>query len=465
MIKILYIEQNPKISAIYIMKLEAEFAAEVIHVKDAVSAKEAFDSQQNIVFVLSDFDEILDVNGGLYKHIKESEKKIPTILLGNNQLGQYPELWTFDKDNPVNRQINTPIDQDEFTRTLVKVVQGTEYAYQLDSIPEKEYAPVPTNNFSFFNKLPVDVFIKLSDVKHVRLVKEGEMYPSDIIKKYEVKGVKHLFVRDYQYKALADISIKNLLKLYDKKSLKADQKQAIQMMAVESIHEKIQEMGLTEETIKLTKSTLEASVSVAKRSPNIWGLLKKMKQSGNYIYDHSLRLSYLCTAVCKFTDWNSDSTLYKLSLASLMHDMTLDDHNIARIQSINDPKLKEFNPEAVERYKKHPIEAAEMVKANKDLPRDVHFIIMQHHERPDGTGFPLGMSKLRIAPLSCIFIICHEFLERLDALGEDVTDQVRSSVITELKAEYLTGNFRKPFNGLMQLFGEGNHGSIVVKDK
>ena len=166
-----------------------------------------------------------------------------------------------------------------------------------------------------------------------------------------------------------------------------------------------------------------------------------------------MKMSYICTAIAKHTEWGSDSTVFKLSLACTMHDMTLDDDDLARIESLTDPRLELFRPEQVEAFKNHPQEAAKLIKDSKEFPADVDFIVAQHHERPDGSGFPRGLMKLRIAPLSCVFILAHEFVNRIEEMGNVYNQENRDKVYQALSQEmYTMGNFKKPFAGLRRAF-------------
>jgi response regulator RpfG family c-di-GMP phosphodiesterase len=45
------------------------------------------------------------------------------------------------------------------------------------------------------------------------------------------------------------------------------------------------------------------------------------------------------------------------------------------------------------------------------VPSDVEQIVAQHHERPDGTGFPRGLNSKFITPLSALFIIAQDMIE------------------------------------------------------
>ncbi len=44
---------------------------------------------------------------------------------------------------------------------------------------------------------------------------------------------------------------------------------------------------------------------------------------------------------------------------------------------------------------------------------DVERILLQQKERPDGSEFPSGITFKQLFPLSCLFIISHEFVDYL----------------------------------------------------
>jgi len=223
---------------------------------------------------------------------------------------------------------------------------------------------------------------------------------------------------------------------------------------LEEIHKSISELGINEETVALTKKTIESTVQLVKRVRTVGDLLTKMRDQGNYIYDHSLKVSYVCTAIARYTEWGSASTAYKLSLAATLHDMTIDDPELAKIQYQNDPTLNNYSEEQKNKYFLHPQESAKMIKDSKEFPPDIDFIVAQHHERPDGSGFPRGLSKLRIAPLSCLFILAHEFVTRVESRGGKYDAKNRDAVFDQLDQEmYTEGNFKKPFMGLCKAFG------------
>jgi len=58
----------------------------------------------------------------------------------------------------------------------------------------------------------------------------------------------------------------------------------------------------------------------------------------------------------------------------------------------------------------HTNRAAELCRNWSFCPAVVDTIIFQHHERPDGRGFPMGKVASELHPLSCLFIMSEDFV-------------------------------------------------------
>ena len=81
------------------------------------------------------------------------------------------------------------------------------------------------------------------------------------------------------------------------------------------------------------------------------------------------------------------------------------------------------------------------------MPPDVDSIIAQHHERPDGSGFPRGLTHLRIGPLATVFIVAHDIVTYLfdnDIAGANVEKGLDLDKFIEQKSKtYQMGTFKK----------------------
>ena len=138
-------------------------------------------------------------------------------------------------------------------------------------------------------------------------------------------------------------------------------------------------------------------------TPALSELLSNMQKGGDYIYEHSLMVSYIACAIANNMDWESKDTKMKLTMASFMHDITLNDHQLAKISNLRTIDQDDFDDEEIKELKDHPLDAAKIIAKLPDFPPDIDTIVAQHHELPDGSGFPRGLTHSNINPLSCVF--------------------------------------------------------------
>jgi response regulator RpfG family c-di-GMP phosphodiesterase len=134
-------------------------------------------------------------------------------------------------------------------------------------------------------------------------------------------------------------------------------------------------------------------------------------------------------------------------MASLMHDLSLDENIYPNVEEWNKQakNLSDRSPEIV-RFRLHPLHASQTAQTIDVLPPDVEQIILQHHEAPDGSGFPRGLTANRIHYLSSVFIIAEDLVQFL-ADGEALETSLKD-FLTWGENRYQQGNFKKIFDGM-----------------
>lgn len=207
-------------------------------------------------------------------------------------------------------------------------------------------------------------------------------------------------------------------------------------------------MGFNEEVQHMTKVNVLQTIAVVKKAPKLSEILDRIRaEKGKYISTHSMMLAHVACAFATKLDWTNDMTYQKLTLAAFLHDSPLQNHELAKLQTLRELEAasQKFTPEEMKAFKDHPITAAATARGFHEVPPDVDTIIAQHHERPDGTGFPRGLNHLRIAPLASVFIVAHDFVQFLIAkekMGE-ITPALLDEFIRSHAVKYNQGGFRK----------------------
>jgi HD-GYP domain-containing protein (c-di-GMP phosphodiesterase class II) len=345
---------------------------------------------------------------------------------------------------------------------------------ELSDLPyEPKYVKIPLDLLLLASPLPGGVYVQLTDLKHLQLLKVGYELTQNDVDKFSQKGETQLLAirqRDVNVFALK-IQV-GIVGLYHRINAAKIEIPASATPKVESpkstanraLTEKLEKdlsrgfdlaqqisdkIGFTPEVQAITKKNVNEAIKILRSIPSLSQFLTRItKNPDKYIPSHSMLLSYLACALGSQLEWKSDLTYQKLTLAAFLHDTSVKNHTLATIQNLSElsQKEKEFTPQEIKRFKEHPLISAEIARSFTEIPPDVDVIIAQHHERPDGKGFPRGLSASRITPLATVFIVAHDWASYLfqnNAVGDSAKIPDVNSYIKSREELFSIGNFRK----------------------
>lgn len=288
-----------------------------------------------------------------------------------------------------------------------------------------------------------DIFIRLTSQKFVKLFREGDTFDHGDMSRYaEQKKIEYLYIQTDQCGLFIEKYRQDLeKKLAPGVALSLAEAAAIQ----NSVHETAQEMGrrigFTKDVQVLAKTQIQIAVKTLKNSKNLSTLLETIERNpASYIASHSTLTGFISSAIASQLEWGSDATMYKLNLAAFLHDITLDGQEIAKCATLAEAESGDYKATEKEQFKLHPVKAAEIAREFSEVPPDVDAIILQHHERPDSSGFPRGISHSHISPLSAVFIVAHDMA---DAILKSTEPFQMSRFADEVTRKYPGGGFRK----------------------
>jgi HD-GYP domain-containing protein (c-di-GMP phosphodiesterase class II) len=139
------------------------------------------------------------------------------------------------------------------------------------------------------------------------------------------------------------------------------------------------------------------------RNPDIFALFSSVQGRDDYTYQHNVGVGVLSTLIGRWLNM-SEAELSVLSLAATLHDIG---KLKIPVEILNKPgKLtdEEFNL-----VKKHTIYGYEMLKETTGANSRITLAALQHHERNDGKGYPLGLKDEQIDSYSKIIAVADIF--------------------------------------------------------
>jgi HD-GYP domain-containing protein (c-di-GMP phosphodiesterase class II) len=285
---------------------------------------------------------------------------------------------------------------------------------------DKEYIRIRTRLLLDVCPLKGDIFIRLGSDKFVKLFHAGDSFESEDWRKYtQQKGIDYLYIHRAQ--------TKEFLQKYHAEVLSgiaeagSDTKKLLEqgMSIAETLDNVGSTIGFPADVQRLTRTHVGLAVKVMHENPKFSDVLTWMnEQRGEYLPKHSMVAGFIACAIASECEWGSDATYEKLTFASVLHDMGLIRKDMAPFNSTEEAKEAGYMPGDVRDFRLHPSRGAELALTFPETPQGTDQIIAQHHEKPDGSGFPRGMTHAHIAPLASIFIVAHEIAQEIVNLGE-----------------------------------------------
>lgn len=161
------------------------------------------------------------------------------------------------------------------------------------------------------------------------------------------------------------------------------------------------------------------------RNDDVLMRLSQMKKSDNYTFDHSLRVSILATMIGKWLGYEKEQ-LSELAQAALLFDIGKLKIPDFVLNKPNKTKEEEFDI-----IKKHAQFGYSILLKTKGVTNNIKYSALQHHERLDGSGYPLRLKAGQIHEFAKIIMVCDTF----DAMTHD--RPFKSKVSPFIAAEYI----------------------------
>lgn len=154
--------------------------------------------------------------------------------------------------------------------------------------------------------------------------------------------------------------------------------------------------------MEIRNEVLPAILQLSK-NPDIFELFEAVKSKDDYVYEHNIGVGVISTLIGRWMNLDN-SELSILSLAATLHDVG---KVKLPLEILNKPgRLNEVEFQLV---KKHTIFGYELLKGTTGLSLRIARVALQHHEREDGNGYPLGLKKENIDLFSSIVSVADIF--------------------------------------------------------
>ena len=177
-------------------------------------------------------------------------------------------------------------------------------------------------------------------------------------------------------------------------------------------------------------------------------MINAIEVSDVYTVGHSERVTAISLILGQLMKFSSEELRY-LRIGAMLHDL-------GKVGGINTliTKPQKLDGNEYEMVKQHPLYGAKIVEP-LGLPQTVSDVILQHHERPDGKGYPNGIVKDQISIYAKIVSIADSYdamtsqrAYRNNLPPSEALEEIRSKSGTQFDPE-ITELFVHHFNRIL----------------
>ncbi len=159
--------------------------------------------------------------------------------------------------------------------------------------------------------------------------------------------------------------------------------------------------------------------------PDVQPYLYRLKNEKCEVFKHSLNVAYLVAEICySQIDTEEHLKLDKKEANDIIRGALLHDIGKLSIPSKILNKKEKLTKKEIELIRNHPLAGYNMIKDNDFLSDTVKDIVLHHHEKLDGTGYPDGLKRIK----SATQIVA--FCDMYDALTEARSYRPKKTIFT-----------------------------------
>lgn len=322
---------------------------------------------------------------------------------------------------------------------------------------EEQYSRINIDFLSILDGINKNLYIKLGLDKFIKLFNEDDNTQMIDIQKYKTKGIHYLYLkRDTADWVIAQIQ--NQIDIF----LKANNFRFVLRGASDSPEKRFEqkilriddEVHVDKEFKESIDRAIEKIRSQIEKEAKVEHFLKvlKEKQDQYAFFTQKINLtSLIACMLARELEWISKSTTDKIVFAAVLSDLTLAvKPELLNIQTLQEfEKIKHTLTEEDQKiFLSHPKDAANLIKRYfTSAPPDTDALAYQHHEMPDGSGFPQGLRAEKISPLSALFIVATDFSYYFLKDDEPTMDDF----LLKCNSRYDYVNFRKVIKALERI--------------
>jgi len=446
MAKVLLIEKDFELSMLLKLNLIKLFSVEV-------TEKFQVDEAIDIIDIVQDFDLIICRDE---KSQSNNCQKVSNFL---KEQGLTIPLLAISSDKEL-AYCNELLSPETTWRNVLDISGKLLGAENIKAVIDMDYISIPAIYFLnlHMDRAASDIYLRIKkgdeEFHYIKRIHQGDELEIKVVEKYIASGVSEFYILKNQFQEFVEVVSKKVSNKLKNDKLSLDEKLEVLVESFEISRERIMSLGVDDLTVEIVTESIqvmEKTLSDSKALASFLSLLKAKKAS--YSYAHCYLASMLLHKVVESFEWQSKAVKEKLTYVAYFHDIALKDERLMRIRS-NAELEKITILEEKELVKTHANQGATIIDKFPEVPMGVSQIIREHHGIKNGSGFCDDNLSISLAPMSMMFMVVEDFVDRYLNLPLDSSKDDQLKIIHELKKVYNKSAYKQTVEALEKLISK-----------
>lgn len=234
-----------------------------------------------------------------------------------------------------------------------------------------------------------DLYLKLSTANYAHIFSRNSGIDYKRLAQYVQKGVEELYIKESDSSAFERFKEKKIDTILTDPDASREKKVATLLnMTEQAIAEVFTQCDVLEGTATNTKKLVNNYIDIMADSPRTLSIVLKLASHGDYLYYHSVAVAIFSMYMAKATGQFNRQYIEILGMGGFLHDIGCTYLPGELMESSDD-----LTPAQWKEMRQHPKLGLKMIEHTPSIPDEVRYIVYQHHEIPNGEGYPNGLQR------------------------------------------------------------------------
>ncbi len=234
------------------------------------------------------------------------------------------------------------------------------------------------------------------------LMTKGSIIKLDYIDRLVELGIEYVFVDDSLF---LDIDFSNENKGFIKEQVKEESHAIVKNVLEKHVYKN------TSDLVKLCAAA-DNIINDITSEDEVMERIVNIRKEGTDIYSHSINVCAMATLIALKNDFVKD-TVREIAKGCILHDIGLR-YVVVPYENVD---VDELDQKERSEYRKHVILGYDTLKDETWLGQVAKDIVLFHHERNDGTGYPFKNNGASLSDAVKIVEVCDAFDCLLNGIG------------------------------------------------